>query len=97
MPVVAAIVGAVLTGLYYWLIWGKGLEYIESRVQRSRDAKRDAQRRAAAKDAQSFAPLRSLSDARDAAAVLMFLVARQRGVPTPEQIAAIEHNASRSG
>ena len=90
MPVIAAIVGAVLMGLFYWLIWGQGLQYIDMRLRESRDRKRDARNRAAAIEAQRLAPLRSIADARDAAAVLMILVARERGEPTPEQTAAIE-------
>ena len=39
---------------------------------------------------QRIAPLRTISDARDAAVVLMWTVASERGVPTPEQIAVIE-------
>jgi hypothetical protein len=92
MPFVGAILGAILTGLFYWLVWGQGLEYIEARMRESRERKRDAERRATALESQRLAPLRTLSDARDAAAALMVLVARQRGVPTPEQVAAIEHD-----
>jgi hypothetical protein len=90
MPVIAAIAGAVMTGLFYWLMWGGGLQYIDVRMQQSRDRNRDAERRAAAIENQRMAPLRSIADARDGAAVLMVLVASQRGVPTPEQNAAIE-------
>ena len=90
MPVIAAIVGAVLMGLFYWLIWGQGLQYIDMRLRASRDRRRDARNRAAAIENQRLAPLRSIADARDAAAVLMVLVARERAVPTPEQVAAIE-------
>lgn len=90
MPVIAAIVGAVLMGLFYWLIWGQGLQYIDMRLRESRDRKRNAQNRAKAIENQRLAPLRSIADARDAAAVLMVLVARERGVPTPEQTAAVE-------
>ena len=90
MPVVAAVIGAIMTGLFYWLMWGGGLDYIDARIRQSSDRKRDAQRRAAAIERQRMAPLRSIADARDAAAVLMVLVASQRGVPTPEQNAAIE-------
>jgi hypothetical protein len=90
MPVVAAVIGAIMTGLFYWLMWGGGLNYIDARIRQSSDRKRDAQRRAATIERQRMAPLRSIADARDAAAVLMVLVASQRGVPTPEQNAAIE-------
>ena len=90
MPIIGAIVGAIVTGLFYWLMWGGGLQYLDARIQQSRDRKRDAARRAAAIENQRMAPLRSIADVRDAAAVLMMLVALQRGVPTPEQNAAIE-------
>jgi hypothetical protein len=90
MPVIAAVAGAVLTGIFYWLIWGNGLAYIELRWRESRDRKDDEARRAAALVAKRSAPLRSIEDPRDAAGVLMCLVARQRGTPTPEQKAAIE-------
>jgi hypothetical protein len=90
MPVIAAVPGAVLTGIFYWLVWGKGLDYIELRWRESRDRKRDEARRIAALVSKRSAPLRSIEDARDAAGLLMCLVARQRGVPTPEQKAAIE-------
>jgi hypothetical protein len=89
MPIIGAIVGAVVTGLFYWLLWGGGLQYIDARLQQSRDRKRDAERRAAAIENQRMAPLRSISDARDAAVLLMLLVAGERGVPTPEQLEAI--------
>jgi hypothetical protein len=86
MPVLVAIVGAVATGLMYWLLWGKGLEYIDYRWQEKRDAKR----RAEALADRRRAPLRAMTDAREAATVLMLMIAMQRGVPTPEQTAAIE-------
>jgi hypothetical protein len=90
MPVVGAVLGAILTGLFYWLMWGGGLQYIDARLQQSRERKRDQERRAAAIKNQRMAPLRSIVDARDAAVLMMVLVARERGVPTPEQLAAIE-------
>ena len=90
MPIAGAILGAVLTGLFYWLMWGGGLNYIDARLQQSRDRKRDLERRAGALENQRMAPLRSICDARDGAVLLMLLVASQRGVPTPEQLSAIE-------
>ncbi|HEX2726743.1 MAG TPA: hypothetical protein VHN20_13065 [Beijerinckiaceae bacterium] len=90
MPVLLAIVGAVATGLFYWLIWGRGLEYVEHRWRASTGRRRDARRRSAAIEQQRVAPLRAIADPRDAAIVLMLTVARQRGVPTPEQIAVVE-------
>ena len=45
MPIAGAILGAVLTGLFYWLMWGGGLNYIDARLQQSRERKRDLERR----------------------------------------------------
>jgi hypothetical protein len=94
MPVIAAITGAVLTGILYWLMWGKGLEYVEQRWRDGRDRKRDTAQRESSLLSKRTAPLRSVSDARDAATILMCLVAGQRGVPTPEQRAEIERHMS---
>jgi hypothetical protein len=91
MPFIAAIVGAIVTGLFYWLIWGKGLEYLEHQWRESSNRRRDAKRRSAAIQQQQLAPIRSITDSRDAASVLMVLVAQQRGVLTPEQVGVIEH------
>jgi hypothetical protein len=91
MPFIAAIVGAIFTGLFYWLIWGKGLEYLEHQWRESSNRRRDAKRRSAAIQQQQLAPIRSITDSRDAASVLMVLVAQQRGVLTPEQVGVIEH------
>jgi hypothetical protein len=89
MPVIGAIVGAIMTGFMYWLFWGRGLEYIDHRLSNAANAKRSRQQRALAEERRRTAPLRDVSDPRDAAAILMFLVAGQRGVPTPEQVAVI--------
>jgi hypothetical protein len=91
MPFIAAIVGAIFTGLFYWLIWGKGLEYLEHQWRESSNRRRDDKRRSAAIQQQQLAPIRSITDSRDAASVLMVLVAQQRGVLTPEQVGVIEH------
>jgi hypothetical protein len=90
MPIFAAILGAVVTGLLYWLIWGKGLEYIDHAWRESSNRRQDAKRRAAAMENRQLAAVRSITDARDAASTLMVLVAQQRGVLTPEQLCAIQ-------
>ena len=53
--------------------------------QREDDAKR-----AAAREASRLVPLRAVDDPRDAATVLMLLIARANGDPTRERIALIE-------
>jgi hypothetical protein len=32
MPILAAIVGAITTGVIYWMIWGGGMEYVSQRL-----------------------------------------------------------------
>src|SRR5215210_3632689 len=86
----AAIFGAVVTGLMYWLIWGKGLEYLEYRWRAAATNRRDEKNRAEAQARQRMAPLHSIQDSRDAATALMIGVAQERGVITPEQIMAIK-------
>jgi hypothetical protein len=70
MPFIAAIVGAIFTGLFYWLIWGKGLEYLEHQWRESSNRRRDAKRRSAAIQQQQLAPIRSITDSPDAASVI---------------------------
>ena len=86
MPILIAMAGALIAGVSYWIRYGNGMEHIDHTLRDWRKtrlrAKSEAERRAA--------PLRSLSDPADAAGVLMDLVARTRGIPTPEQNAAVE-------
>ncbi len=82
MPIIAAIIGAVMTGLFYWFMFGGGMAYIDTRL-RERDKRKQ---RAALPAKQEAAPLRSLQDPREAAVILMIAVALARGVPTPEQL-----------
>ena len=86
MPVVAAIVGAIMTGLLWWLMWGKGMEYIDS-VLRDHQARK---RRERVRKEIGTPPLKALKDPREAATALMIQAALARGVMTPEQEAAIQ-------
>lgn len=86
MPVIAAIVGAFMTGLVYYFIYGNGMEQLDRYLGDRRSAKLRAKSEAAFR----AAPLRAIRDPADAAGVLMMLVALARGTPTPEQEAAIE-------
>lgn len=81
MPILIALAGALVTGLIYWVRYGNGMQHIDHAVRDWRTARR---RRASERQIRS-APLRSLRNSVDAAGVLMALVARQRGVRTPEQ------------
>ena len=86
MPIILLIVSTLAFWALYWFVQMGGIEHFrERRKQREDDAKR-----AVAKEASRTAPLRAVDDPRDAAAVLMLLIARQNGDPTREQIALIE-------
>ncbi|WP_019904111.1 hypothetical protein [Methylobacterium sp. 77] len=85
MPIIAALFGALIAGLVYWIKYGNGMEHINNAVRDWRSARR----RTASERQIGSAPLRSLRHPADAAGVLLELVARLRGVPTPEQEAAI--------
>ena len=86
MPVIAAIVGAVMTGLLYYFIYGNGMHQLDRYLGDRRNAKLKARSEASFR----AAPLRAIRDPADAAGVLMMLVAFARGIPTPEQEAAID-------
>ncbi|MGU3361815.1 hypothetical protein ACLBWX_15905 [Methylobacterium sp. M6A4_1b] len=81
MPFLLAIVGLFITGLTYWIRYGNGLAHLDRALN---DWRRDRRRRAGEVQ-QRLAPLRSMRNPADVAGVLMMLVARQRGLATPEQ------------
>lgn len=80
-----AIVTAILSGVTYWFVWGNGMEQLDHVLGRKRNAKR----RAIAIDEAQRAPLKAIEEPRDAATVLMVLVATRRGEMTGEQEALI--------
>ncbi|RDJ25015.1 hypothetical protein DWF00_17565 [Bosea caraganae] len=86
MPVLVAIVGAVMSGIMYWFIYGKGMETVDHWLNDQRNAKR----RLAARDQLERAPLKAMTESREGAVALMLLVAKDRGEPTVEQIEAIK-------
>lgn len=86
MPIILMIVSGLAFWTLYWFVQMGGIEHFQQRrKQRDDDAKR-----AAAREASRLAPLRAIDDPRDAAAVLMLLIARANGDPTRERIALIE-------
>ena len=92
MPVIGAIFGAIVMGLIYWVMWGGGLAYIDAMLSSREDRRRreaNARRRIESGKEAAKAPLRTLTDPREAATVLMCAAARVRGEPTPEQDAVI--------
>ena len=89
MPVIALIVSTLLFWLLYWFFQMGGLDHIRDSMQR----KRDEARRKIALETEQLAPLAAVEDPRDAAIVLMLLIARNGDAPTREQYAAIEQMA----
>jgi uncharacterized tellurite resistance protein B-like protein len=86
MPVIALILSTLLFWLIYWFVRMGGMDHLQERWAK----RKDEAKKLAAREASRLAPLRAVDDPRDAAAVLMLLVARAHGDPTREQIAAIE-------
>ena len=86
MPVVALILSTLAFWLIYWFIRMGGLDHIHSIFARRRE---DA-RRVQARDRERTGALRAVDDPREAATVLMLLMARVGGDPTREHILAIE-------
>ena len=86
MPIIIMIVSGLAFWTLYWFVQMGGIEHFQRKwKQREDDAKR-----AAAREASRLAPLRAVDDPRDAAAILMLLIARANGDPTRERIALIE-------
>jgi uncharacterized tellurite resistance protein B-like protein len=86
MPIIALILSTLAFWLLYWFFSMGGFDHL---MQRSAQRKEEARRREA-REAARIAPLRAVDDPRDAAAILMLLMARVQGDPTREQIATIE-------
>jgi hypothetical protein len=85
MPIVL-ILSTLALWTVYWFVRMGGIDHF-----RAKQAERDeADRLAKAQAAKRDAPLRTVDDPRDAAVILMVLMAREGGDPTREQIAAIE-------
>lgn len=92
MPVILAVLGAMMSGLFMWVVWGNGMEvinhWIDQRAAKSK-AEKDALAIADARDRAARAPLRALEDPREAVMVLLSKLAMQRGEITAEQNLAL--------
>ena len=86
MPVILLILSTLAFWALYWFVQMGGIEHFRQR----RKQREDNAKRAAAKETARTAPLRAIDDPRDAATVLMLLIARANGDPTREQIGLIE-------
>src|SRR5581483_2194109 len=86
MPVILLVLGSLLFWVLYWFVRMGGIQHFQAQAA----ARKEEARKAAARETARLAPLRAIDDPRDAAAILMVLIARQNGDPTPQQIAFIE-------
>ena len=86
MPIIGLILSALVSGLAFWFFRSGGLDQLLARQA----LRKDMQRIARARKSEHEAPLHAVEDPREAATVLMLLMAREGGDPTREHIAAIE-------
>ena len=86
MPIIALVLGTLAVWTTYWFIRMGGIDHFRAKQAQRIEADRLASARTAARDA----TLLAIDDPRDAAVILMLLIAREGGDPTREQIAAIE-------
>ncbi len=92
MPVILAILGALMSGLFMWVVWGNGMEvinhWLDQRAEKSR-AEKDSRAIADAREKAARAPLRAIEDPREAVMVLLSKLAMLRGEITAEQNVAL--------
>ena len=86
MPIILLIVSTLAFWALYWFVQMGGIEHF----QRRKAERKEEARRQEARESARTASLRAVDDPRDAAAILMLLIARENGDPTREQIVAIE-------
>jgi uncharacterized tellurite resistance protein B-like protein len=86
MPIIATVLLSLTFWVIYWFVRMGGIEHFQVKRAQSKKAADLAKGREMTRSA----PLRAIDDPRDAAAILMFFIAREGGDPTREQIAAIE-------
>ena len=89
MPVVALILSTLFFWSLYWFFRMDGIDKVRARL----DQRRNAARRKKALETERTAPVAAVDDPRDAAIVLMLLIARTADAPTREQYAAVEEQA----
>jgi hypothetical protein len=85
MPIVILVVSTLAFWVIYWFVRMGGVDHFREQAAR----RKDAARRAQAREQEQTAPLRAVDDPRDAATILMLLIPRGSD-PTAGQIAAIQ-------
>jgi uncharacterized tellurite resistance protein B-like protein len=86
MPIIAVVVLTLVFWAIFWFVRMGGIEHFQAKAAQRKEEARLAEARAS----QRAAPLRAIEDPRDAATILLFLVARASGDPTREQVNTIE-------
>src|SRR5215468_5650394 len=90
MPILAVLLLTATFWVAYWFIRLGGVDHFREQNARRKEEARKAE----ARELSRTAPLRAVDDPRDAAIILMLLIARG-GDPTPQQIAAIERTVAK--
>jgi uncharacterized tellurite resistance protein B-like protein len=91
MPIVAVVVLSIAFWVAYWFVRMGGVDHFQAK----KAERKESAQLAKAREGERTAALRAVDDPRDAAAILMFLLARTGGDPTREQVAAIERVVQR--
>jgi uncharacterized tellurite resistance protein B-like protein len=86
MPIILVILSTLAFWSLFWFVRMGGIEHVQAKRMRRKEEARLAEARTVSRNA----PLRAIDDPREAATILMLLIARTSGDPTREQIAAIE-------
>jgi uncharacterized tellurite resistance protein B-like protein len=86
MPIAALILSTLAFWFIYWFIRLGGIDQVHAKFAH----RKEEARRAAARERERTTCLRAIDDPRDAAIILMLIMARVAGDPTREQIATIE-------
>jgi len=89
MPFIGLVLSSLAIWLIYWFVNMGGMD----RVADALSIRTNSKRRQAALAKERSAPIVAIDDPRDAALVLMLLIARDATAPSREQYAAVEEKA----
>lgn len=93
MHIIGLVLGGIMTGLFWWIMFGNGKQaidmWLDGRNERERQAKSSADG-LRAREQEKRAPLKSITDPREAAIAVLAAVAEARGSMTDEQRAEIK-------
>jgi hypothetical protein len=91
MPIIALVFSTLGFWAIYWFVRMGGVDHVHAVLSR----RKEGARRAAAREREQTAPLRTIDDPRDAATILMFLMARVGGDPTPSKLPSLKRSYAR--